>query len=172
MTAPRTETTIRTDAETTVVRPFRLLVVANETATTGELHDALRGFEPGETEVLVVAPALNGRLRHWADDDWAARAFARERLLACLDALALRGHDANGQVGDADPLLAIEDALAVFEPDEILLVTHPPGVSNWLERDLVRRTIERFGLTVAHLVVEPAAPSRRRAPARLVPVAA
>ena len=84
----------------------------------------------------------------------------------------MRGHDANGHVGDADPLLAIEDALALFEPDEILLVTHPPGVSNWLERDLVRRTIERFGLTVAHLVVEPAAPSLRRAPARLVPVAA
>lgn len=153
-------------------RRFRLLVVANETATAAELHDALRGFALDESELLVVAPALNGRLRHWASDEWAARSFARERLLACLDALALQGHDANGQVGDADPLLAIEDALAVFRADEILLVTHPPGASNWLERDLVARTIERFGITVAHLIVEPTAPALARAPGRLVPVAA
>lgn len=151
---------------------YRLLVVANETAGAGALAAAIAGFDPATTEVLVVAPALTGRLRFWADDDWAARSFARERLHACLDTLAVRGHDANGQVGDADPLLAIEDALAVFPADEILLVTHPPGASNWLERRLVERTIERFGRTVAHLVVEPVAPAGRRPPARLVPVAA
>lgn len=151
---------------------FRLLVVANETAAAAALHETIAGFDPADTDVLVVAPALNGRLRHWANDEWAARAFARERLLACLDALEGHGHVANGHVGDADPLLAIEDALAVFPADEILLVTHPPGASNWLERDLVARTIERFGVTVAHLVVQPSPPATRRAPARLVPLAA
>lgn len=172
MTITRIAPTIVPVAQPPAAEPFRLLVVANETATARALHDALGGFAADETELLVVAPALNGRLRHWANDDWAARSFARHRLLACLDALALQGHDANGQVGDADPLLAIEDALAVFPADEILLVTHPAGASNWLERDLVRRTIERFGVAVAHLVVEPTQAAVRRAPSRLVAAAA
>ena len=159
-------------SETAPTEPFRLLVVANEAAGAGELHDALLGFGPGTSEILVVAPVLSTRLRHGHEDERVARWFARERLLACLDVLVQQGHDANGQVGDADPLLAVEDALAVFPADEILLVTHPPGASNWLERDLVAQAIGRFGVTVAHLVVEPRPAAAARAPIGLVPLAA
>jgi hypothetical protein len=76
-----------------------------------------------EGTVLVVAPALNSRLRHWLSDEDEARRRAEERLAAFLDRIARSGVDAEGRVGDADPLLAIADALVMFPADAI--VTQP-----------------------------------------------
>ena len=59
-----------------------------------------------------------------------------------------------GEVGDGDPLQAIEDALRGFPADEIVLSTHPPGRSNWLERGLVENARERFDCPIAHVVVD------------------
>jgi GABA permease len=56
-------------------------------------------------------------------------------------------------VGDADPLQAIADGLAVFDPDELIIATHPEGDSNWLEHDLVERAEAAFALPVTHVVV-------------------
>lgn len=137
---------------------IRVLVVTNETAAGGELHDALRdrAGEPG-AEILVVAPALNSRLRHWMSDTDPARRNAEVRLERCLAQLSDAGLQASGRVGDADPLQAIEDALAVFAADEIVISTHPEGRSNWLARDLVGRARARFGVPVVHIVVDLAA---------------
>jgi len=57
-------------------------------------------------------------------------------------------------VGDADPLQAIEDALRAFGADEVIVSTHPPGRSNWLERDVIARARERFDLPITHVVVD------------------
>jgi hypothetical protein len=51
-------------------------------------------------------------------------------------------------------MLAIEDALAVFAADELLVATHPEARSNWLAHDLVARACARFSLPVVHLVVD------------------
>ena len=48
--------------------------------------------------------------------------------------------EARAEVGDADPLSAIGDALAVFPADEVVISTYPPGRSHWHERNLVERT--------------------------------
>jgi hypothetical protein len=72
-------------------------------------------------EVLVVAPASTSRLRHWLSDIDAARVNAEERVCRCVEHLRLSGFDAEGIVGDADPTQAIEDALALFDA-EILIV--------------------------------------------------
>jgi GABA permease len=69
-------------------------------------------------------------------------------------ALAAAGIETRGQVGDDDPLQAIEDALRSFPADEIVLSTHPPGRSNWLERGLVEHARERFEVPLAHVVVD------------------
>jgi len=61
------------------------------------------------------------------------------------------GVPARGAVGDADPVVAIEDALRTFAADELVIATHPPGRSNWLERGLVERA-ERFALPITHVV--------------------
>ena len=138
----------------------RLLVVANETVASETLRDAIGTLAGGGTGVLVIAPALNTRLGHWAGDDRRARRHAAERLTFCLDALAAAGIDAEGFVADADPLLAIEDALRVYDADRILISTHPDWHSNWLARGIVERARERFAQPVEHVVAE-----RRRAAA-------
>jgi hypothetical protein len=129
-----------------------ILVIANRTCECPALHDeiALRA-EPG-ADVLVVAPALNSRVRHWVSDSDAAVRAAHERVGAAVERLRQRGVDARGEVGDAEPMRAIEDALVEFEAEEILLSTHPPGSSHWLEKDLVGRAQEQFDQPVTHLV--------------------
>jgi hypothetical protein len=105
----------------------------------------------GPAEVLVVAPALAGRLEYWASDDRRARRDAEERLERCLDALARRGIPATGWVGDADPLLAIADALSLFAADEIAVTTCCDARGDWLARDVVGRARRRFDRPVSQL---------------------
>jgi hypothetical protein len=133
----------------------RVLVVANETVGGAELMDAIGELAlAGRTHFHVVCPALNSRLRTWTSDEDGARAAAQERLAATLRRLESVGIEADGEVGDLDPLVAIEDAVRTFHPDEIVISTHPPGKSNWLERGVVDAARERFDLKVTHVVVD------------------
>jgi hypothetical protein len=52
-------------------------------------------------------------------------------------------------IGDPDPLQAIDDALAAFLADGVIIATHPEGQSNWLARNLVQRAELRFDLPIA-----------------------
>jgi GABA permease len=132
-----------------------LLVVANETVEGSALVDTVRDIAiAGDAEVLVVAPALNTRLRHWMSDSDGAHHAAELRLAGCLARLHEAGVRAIGHVGDADPMLAIEDAIAHFPATEIVVGTHPEERSNWLAHDLVARACAYFGLPVAHVVVD------------------
>jgi hypothetical protein len=133
----------------------RILVVANETVGGTELRDLLRGKAAGMREdVLVVCPALNSKLRTWTSDEDGARLAAQSRLDASLSRLREAGVDARGEIGDGDPLQAMEDALRTFPADEIVVSTHPPGRSNWLETGVVLRAEQRFDVPVTHVVVE------------------
>ena len=133
----------------------RILVVANETLGGEELLTILRSKSVGvEEQVLVVCPALNSQVRHWASDEDGARTAAQERLDASISQLRAHGVQARGEVGDGDPLQAIEDALRTFGADEIVISTHPEGRSNWLERNLVGTARERFEVPITHVVVD------------------
>ncbi len=133
----------------------RLLVVANETVGGAPLLDRIRELGDGQkTEVLVVTPALNSPLRHWASDEDPAREAAQQRLDRSLARLRQDGIEARGEVGDGDPLQAIEDALRTFGADEIVISTHPEGRSNWLERGVVTGARERFAVPIHHVVVD------------------
>lgn len=133
----------------------RVLVVANETVVGQALREAVeRAVSGRRARVLVVAPALNSPLRHWASDDDAARAAAQRRVDETLHRLRQEGIEAAGEVGDSDPLQAIEDALRTFGADEIVLSTHPEGRSNWLERGVVGAARERFAVPITHVVVD------------------
>jgi GABA permease len=50
--------------------------------------------------------------------------------------------------------VAISDALRTFGADEILISTHPPGRSNWLEKGVIERARERFPVPITHVVVD------------------
>jgi hypothetical protein len=133
----------------------RLLVIANETVGGSDLLDRIRELSEGaNTQVLVVSPALNTPLRHLASDEDPARAAARQRLDRSLQRLDQEGIEARGEVGDGDPLQAIEDALRTFGADQILISTHPEGRSNWLERGVVTGARERFAVPIHHVVVD------------------
>ena len=133
----------------------RILVVANETVGGATLRDRIRERSEGvREEVLVVAPALNTPIRHWASDEDGARAVAETRLEDSLELLRSGGVNARGEVGAAEPLQAIEDALRTFGADEIIISTHPEGRSQWVERGVVSSARERFAVPITHVVVD------------------
>jgi hypothetical protein len=134
----------------------RLLVVANQTVAGQALLEEVRNRCRGRScEVLVVTPALVGsRAAHWASDLDEGIELARQRMEPSLIAIRQEGLEARGEVGDSDPNLAIEDALRHFPADEIVISTHPPEKSRWLEHGVVRRTREEVELPVTHVVVD------------------
>lgn len=148
----------------------RILVIANRTCPCPSLADEVaRRAGATPTTVLVVAPALNSRLRHWVSDVDDALARAQERRDLAVAALRQRGVVVRGEIGDANPLLAIHDALASFAADEIIIATLPAGRSNWLEKGLIERARTRFGIPVSHLVssYDPAEAATGSRPARV-----
>ena len=130
-----------------------ILVVANRTCPCPMLLDEVaRRVSDAPIDVLVVVPALNSRLRHWLSDIDDAVSRAHDRLEVALADLRTRGVSADGEVGDANPLVAIDDALAHFPASAIVIATLPPGQSNWLERGLIDKARARFDVPVTHLV--------------------
>jgi hypothetical protein len=97
-----------------------------------------------DADVLVVAPALNSRLRHWVSDEDDARRRAQARLGAVIGRLRQRGVEAEGRVGDADPLLAIADALSTFAPDQIVIAARPERSTRLVERARARFALPTF----------------------------
>lgn len=135
---------------------FRLLVIANETvqgeALLNEVRDRCR---ERRCEVMVVTPALaSSRASHWASDIDEAIELARQRMELSLIEIKRLGLKARGEIGDSDPNMAIEDALRVFPADEILISTHPPDRSRWLEHGVVDKARERIDLPITHVVVD------------------
>ena len=133
----------------------RILVVANETVGGERLREEIRSRSEGfDEQVFVVCPALNTPLRHWASDEDGARVQAQGRLDTSLSRLRQAGVDAKGEIGDAEPLQAMEDALRLFGADEIIISTHPEGRSHWLEKGIVDAARERFAVPITHVVVD------------------
>ena len=139
-----------------IAKATRVVVLANETAPSRRLYDSIcaAAGDPVTAEVVVVAPALNSRLRHWCSDDDGARRAAELRLEVCVDRLARAGFAVEGRVGDADPVQALADALAEQAADVVVVSTHAEGRSNWLARGVVERVQRRFGLPVVHVVAD------------------
>jgi hypothetical protein len=126
----------------------RILVIANETVAENDLLELIES----RAEVLVVAPALAGRLEFWTTDDRRSRRRAAVRLESCLTSLEASGRAASGWVGDPDPLLAIADALSSFDADEIVVAAQPERRSNWLARNIAARARSRFARPVHQVV--------------------
>jgi hypothetical protein len=132
----------------------KILALASE-PVSGEALESAVGRDTAEAaEVLVVAPALNSRLRFWTSDADAAIGRAEEVQQETVERLNEEGIDAAGDTGESDPLLALQDALQTFPADEIVLFTHPERGRNWLEEGVVEEAKARFEIPVSHLVVE------------------
>jgi hypothetical protein len=133
-------------------------VIANETVGGRELLKEIeRRTERsgGQAELLVVAPALiESRLKAALGDVDPAREKARERLEGSVAAMRRDGVDVRGAIGDQDPNQALIDALRTFPADEVIIATHPPERSLWLEKDVVERARNEIDLPITHVVVD------------------
>jgi hypothetical protein len=122
---------------------FHVLVVANVTATSAELHAALRQrAERGACRFTLLMP------REGPD--------THERLATALDGMRAAGLEhVSGRTGNPDPIVA---AMEVWDPmqfDEIVVSTLPTGSSRWLGLDLPRRLEKLTAVPVHHVVSQP-----------------
>lgn len=145
-------------------RGRRVLVVANDAAGPEDVDLLLGGMPPGGDEVLVVAPALNSWSGRLVCDPGAAERDACARLEATVRSLRASGAAASGIVGDADPLYAIEDALSVFDADEVVIATAPARMDGWLGETLAARARAHCGVPVRNVAVAFESPPVRGEP--------
>ncbi len=106
-------------------RRRRLLLVAIEPVDQPDAVESVRAAARAradeDAEVLVLAPAFNTPLSHWASDVGRSRLDAQRKLVLTVGALAAAEVEARGAVGDPDPLQAVEDTLRQFAADEVIV---------------------------------------------------
>jgi hypothetical protein len=129
---------------------MKVLVLTGESVGADDLRAALgTDTDPTDTEVMVVAPALQeSGFKFWFSDVDDAIAKADEVRRETVDRLGDEGVPASADTGESDPMLAIEDSLRTFRPDRIVLFTHVEEDQRYRE-DLDPAEIEsRFGIPV------------------------
>jgi hypothetical protein len=135
----------------------RVLVIANDAVGGDRLVEEItrRIGDPHDAEVRIVSPPLVDRaidlLAGEVDEDIEE---ARRRLRVSVEALQMKGIEASGDVGDADPVLAIKDALALFPADEVIIIAHPPEHASWLERNVLDRARSELSIPITYVQVE------------------
>lgn len=138
--------------------PARVLVVANRTAATPALLAAVADrADRGPARFHLVVPATPHGMHRVVDPEVAGREEAAARLEEALPLLEeAAGSEVTGEVGTADPLAAIMDALHDHGFDEIIISTLPRRISRWLGVDLPSKA-RGLGLPVTHVEVPDAA---------------
>jgi hypothetical protein len=128
--------------------PAKVLVVANRTADSDELHAALvQRANDGPIDVTLLAPAA------WeVVDPHGGTQSAWRRLNAALTRLGAAGIRARGVVGDADPLAAVQSIWYAERFDEVIVATLPRHLSRWLRLDLPRRVEQLTGVPTRHVI--------------------
>ena len=115
------------------------LIVANQTLTSQSLTEAITSRlaeGPVRTHVVVPLSPVGGRLT-WDEDE--SRTIAQGRLDEVVARLREMGAEADGEIGDRDPVMAVRDALRGREIDEVIVSTLPKGMSRWLGEDVPSR---------------------------------
>jgi hypothetical protein len=132
--------------------PAHILLVANRTASTEGLRDAVRARAAlGPATFHLVVPRHPHGLHKFVDPQEGDAGEAQQTLDAALPALSdAAGTPVTGHVGDAEPLMAIEDAVNAASYDEIVISTLPRRISRWLHLDLVSKA-RGIGLPVTHV---------------------
>lgn len=101
--------------------------------------------------IEVVTPAQPSRLEWFVSDEDAARKDAAQEAHKVATSLDEAGGDVEADVGDPDPIQAIEDALARFPADEILVLTRPEDDAEWLEKRAFDTELGKFETPVTHV---------------------
>ena len=131
----------------------KVLVVANRTAESPELLEALRSRTVrGPCEFTLLVPSTPHGLA-WAADMHAGGEEAEEHRKGFVDELRREGLNVTAaKVGDGDALAAIQDECNFNTYDELIVSTLPLHLSKWLRVDLPRKAEAATGLPVLHVV--------------------
>lgn len=128
---------------------MKLLVVTPEPVDANLLRSTL-GDEVEGAEVLVVSPATNrSKLAFWVSDPDEAIHEAEVAQEETVERLEEEGVDAAGDTGESEPAVAIQDALATFPADRIVVFSHA-GEKDYREDAGLQDAEERFGVPVTH----------------------
>jgi hypothetical protein len=132
--------------------PAHVLVVAHQTAATERLLAAVRDrARQGPATFHLVVPRLPHGMHKVVDPQDAGSDEAQEVLDQALPLLSeAAGAPVTGNMGDPEPLMAIQDAVNLGNYDEIIVSTLPRRVSKWLKLDLVSKA-RGLGLPVTHV---------------------
>ena len=133
---------------------MKLLVLTPEPIDANLLRSAL-GEEVEGAEVLVVSPATNeSPVAFWVSDSDEAIAEAEAAQVETVERLEEEGVDAAGDTGESEPAVAIQDALATFAADRIVVFSHPEGDRDYREDDGLADAEARFGIPLMHALIE------------------
>jgi hypothetical protein len=134
-----------------------VLVVAHQTAATSGLLDAVRErAQRSPARFHLVVPQQPHGIHKVVDPQDAGKDEAQRALDHALPKLSeAAGQEVTGSIGDAEPLMAIQDAVNLGNYQEIIISTLPLGISRWLKLDLISKA-RGLGLPVTHV----AAPSK------------
>jgi hypothetical protein len=128
-----------------------VLVVANKTAGSSELLEALRErAERGPTRFHLVVPA-SPRGASWAFDMHSGHDAAEHDLEGALERIRSLGLEIDGEVGDPDPVAAVSDSAHAGSYNEVIVSTLPKHLSKWLKLDAARKVAHATGLPVTHV---------------------
>lgn len=134
-----------------------VLVVANRTAESPELIDALRErAAAGDVTFTLLVPATPHGVA-WAADMHSGGSEAEGHVQNAVERMRSAGLDVlEGKVGDPDPIAAVQDEVNFTSYDEVVVSTLPGGISKWLKLDLPHRVERSTGLPTTHVVAHEA----------------
>jgi GABA permease len=132
----------------------RVLVVATETVDAKELLKELRQLRNEAVATyhvcMPVRPLQTGQGPVWSAK--ASGIAAQSRLDNVLEILCREGLHAEGDLGDHRPMQAMDDAVAAFKPNLIVISTHPLDQSPWLKQNIVEQARTKYGMAIRHII--------------------
>jgi hypothetical protein len=130
----------------------RVLIVANRTAATEPLLEAVRRrAQAGPARFHLLVPATPRGLHRVVDPEDSGREEAERQLAVALELLSeAAGSEISGHVGSADPMAAIADVIYDRRVHEIILSTLPRRLSRWMHLDLPSK-LNGMGIPVTHV---------------------
>lgn len=131
---------------------MKLLVLATDPVDADRLRGALPEDDLEGAEVLVVSPAVNeSAVAFWMSDSDEAIAEAESTAERTAGALRDSGARARATTGDSEPLLALQDALATFTADRVVVFVRDEDAARYREDDVIGEAERRFGVPVTEV---------------------